>query len=145
MSATHVSTRPADKSRDMAEPAASSPIPQDRRTSPLALRAAGADFVVMANEVNVLLEATDVMSHALEEDIARHPESASVSRPVLESYKALRLALLTGSPSFADPPLVLDDETSRRLRSVLVDVGGYQRGELASALRQLRDALVSGV
>jgi hypothetical protein len=113
----------------------------ERRTAPLALRVGRAEVILTARDVQELLDALDTLVVGLERELAADPASAVATVTALDAYARLRCDLLVAPWRLGADPLELDAGGMARLRSVLADLAGYQRGAVGAGLAALRDAL----
>jgi hypothetical protein len=113
------------------------------RTRPLALRVGVNGVVLDAAEVNLLVGSIERLVDGMRRAHlgSSRPGAAEALRAHLEELESLQQALLSSSLTLLDPPLELDKGRALLVRQVLSDIVGYQRGELAGGLRELRQAL----
>ena len=93
---------------------------------------------MLAVDVNALIEAMERLIETSEEALEQAPDASPVSRAALDDLDRLATTLATASPGLTDPPISLDRTGARGLRNAMVDLAGYQRGELTPGLRDLR-------
>jgi hypothetical protein len=118
-----------------------------RRERPLPVRAGGAEVILVAADVNLLIDSIERFADGLRESYLNpeRPGRAEVLRAQVDELQSLQEALATACSSLADPPLVIDTDRVGLLRKVLAEVTGYQRGELTAGLRALRLILAAAV
>ena len=112
-------------------------------TRPLALQVADGELMLVASDVNVLLDAIERLAEGMRESFLQHhqPGVAEALETRSAELASLQEALATPARSLADPPLEITRVRARLLREVLADITGYQRGELTPGLRDLRRVL----
>jgi hypothetical protein len=114
-----------------------------RRTKPLSVRIGSINLILVAADVNLLIEAAGRLAEGMRQTHEREgPATTAESlRLHLAELESLREVLANAAGSPADPPLAITRERARLLRQVMADVTGYQRGELTVSLRELRQIL----
>jgi hypothetical protein len=114
-----------------------------RRTKPLPVRIGSVNLILVAADVNLLIEAAERLAQGMQQTHERegHAGTAESLRLHLAELESLQEALASACGSLADPPLEISRERARLLRQVMADVTGYQRGELTVPLRELRQIL----
>ena len=113
-------------------------------TRPLALQVADGELMLVASDVNVLLDAIERLAEGMRESFLHHHHQPGVLEALQTrsaELESLLYALATPARSLADPPLEITSVRARLLREVLADITGYQRGELTPGLRELRRVL----
>jgi hypothetical protein len=117
--------------------------PRARRTGPVALRVGRRDVILFPAEVNLLVDGLDRYAIGLTKPVAgdNAPATTETLQQALTGLAALAKELTESSSRITDPPLEIDGERARLLRRVMVDIAGYQRGELPLGLYELRQAL----
>jgi hypothetical protein len=112
-------------------------------TRPLALLVGDGEFLLVASDVNVLLDAIERLAEGMREAFLHHQQPGVLDALKTRSaeLESLQVALATPARSLADPPLEITRMHARLLREVLADITGYQRGELTPGLRDLRRVL----
>jgi len=112
-------------------------------TRPLALQVGDGELLLVASDVNVLLDAIERLAEGMRESCLYHQQPGVLEALLTRSaeLESLQDALATPARSLADPPLEITRVRARLLREVLADITGYQRGELTPGLRDLRRVL----
>jgi len=112
-------------------------------TRPLALQVGDGELLLVASDVNVLLDAIERLAEGMRESFLHHQQPGVLEALLTRSaeLESLQDALATPARSLADPPLEITRVRARLLREVLADITGYQRGELTPGLRDLRRVL----
>ena len=112
-------------------------------TRPLALQVGDGELILVASDVNVLLDAIERLAEGMRESCLYHQQPGVLEALLTRSaeLESLQDALATPARSLADPPLEITRVRARLLREVLADITGYQRGELTPGLRDLRRVL----
>ena len=112
-------------------------------TRPLALQVGDGELLLVASDVNVLLDAIERLAEGMREASLhrRQPGVLEALQTRSDELESLQEALATPARSLADPPLEITRVRARLLREVLADITGYQRGELTPGLRDLRRVL----
>ena len=112
-------------------------------TRPLALQVGDGELLLVASDVNVLLDAIERLAEGMREAFLHHQQPGVLEALLTRSaeLESLQDALATPARSLADPPLEITRVRARLLREVLADITGYQRGELTPGLRDLRRVL----
>jgi hypothetical protein len=121
--------------------------PLARRTVPLALRVGQRDVILFPAEVNLLVDGLDKYATGMTKPVAGEntPATTETLQQELTALAALAKELTESSPRITDPPMEINRERTRLLRRVIVDITGYQRGELPLGLYELRQALKDGI
>ena len=118
---------------------------REPRTRPLPVLVDDEEVILLADDVNALIESADKLvasTHAsLERAGQRHLHE--VAQRSLDELEELTELLSTAALRFGDPPLELDADRTRVLRKVLADISGYQRRELTPGLQELRTLVTS--
>ena len=112
-------------------------------TRPLALQVGDGELLLVASDVNVLLDAIERLAEGMRESCLHHQQPGVLEALLTRSaeLESLQDALATPARSLADPPLEITRVRARLLREVLAEITGYQRGELTPGLRDLRRVL----
>lgn len=123
-----------------------SPTPEpavhvERRSAALPVLVGPVELILLAPEVNALLDGIDSLAEGLAAEVAQKPGTGEEALALADGYARLRETLLTACRTFADPPLELDRGEADRLRGVLADLRGYQRSDLPEGLSRLAGAL----
>jgi hypothetical protein len=111
---------------------------------PLALDVGDEEVILVASDVDALLDAITRIAEGMRESFLQHRHQAGVLevlRARAAELEALWDALAAPTRSLVDPPLEVTRDRARLLREVLADITGYQRGELTPGLRELRRLL----
>lgn len=113
------------------------------RTRPLPLLVGEDEVILLADDVNQLVESADKLVAATYESLKRAggEHSHDASQKAIDELEAIREALTSGGLRFDDPPVEVDRDRARVLRQLLADIDGYQRRELTPGLRDLRRQL----
>jgi len=117
---------------------------REPRTRPLPVLVGGVEVILLAEDVNALLESVDNLVASTRKSLERAGATHihEIAQRSIDELEELGDQLATSGGRFGDPPLEIDGDGSRVLRKVLADIDGYQRRELTPGLRELR-ALVS--
>jgi hypothetical protein len=119
------------------------------RTEPLVIRRGIRETTLAASEVNLLIEGAQELARGarnahdqrqVEDDHLREHLDELLHGHVSE-LTALAEELASASPSPQDPPMDVTRAQGRLIRQVMSDLSGYQRRDLTTALRQLRQIL----
>jgi hypothetical protein len=118
---------------------------REPRTRPLPVLVGGNEVILLAEEVNALIESVDKLVASTYESIERAGQRHlhEIAQRSIDELEALADVLTGYGGRFGDPPLELDGDRSRVLRKVLADFDGYQRRELTAGLRELRAFLAA--
>jgi hypothetical protein len=117
--------------------------PRARRTVPLALQVGPREVILLPAEVHLLVDGLDRYATALTKPVAgdNTPATTETLQQALTELTALAKELTESASHITGPPMEIDRERMRFLRQVMVDIAGYQRGELPLGLYDLRQAL----
>jgi hypothetical protein len=124
---------------DQSQPAPS----REPRTRPLPVRVGAVEVILLAEDVNALLESVDNLVASTYKSLEKAGATHEIGRRSIDELEELGERLATSGGRFGDPPLEIDNDGSRLLRKVLADIDGYQRRELTPGLRELRALLSS--
>jgi len=124
----------------------SQPAPtREPRTRPLPVLVDGVEVILLAEDVNVLLESVDNLVASTHKSLERAGATQlhEVAQRSIDELEELGDRLATAGGRLGDPPLEIDQDGSRVMRKVLADIDGYQRRELTPGLRELRTRLAT--
>lgn len=122
----------------------SQPAPtREPRSRPLPVLVGGVEVILLAEDVNALLESVDNLVASTHKSLERAGASLEIGQRSIDELEDLGNRLSTSGGRLGDPPLELDGDRSRVMRKVLADIDGYQRRELTPGLRELRALLAS--
>ena|SRR5690348_2900017 len=113
--------------------------PRRRRSGPLPLRVGGVEVLLLAAEVDLLLDAVALLRTTVE-DAARkagRPQPQDVDDALAELAELLHSSART----LADEPFEPTADQRRLLNQALADLVGYHRVDLPGGLRTLREHL----
>ena len=116
---------------------------RELRTRPLPLRVGDGEVILLADDVNQLVESADKLVAATYESLKRTSGQNEVSQKAIEELESMSEVLTTAGLRFGDPPVEVDRDRARVLRQLLADIDGYQRRELTPGLRDLRQRLTA--
>jgi len=120
----------------------SHPAPsREPRTRPLPVLIGGVEVILLAEDVNALLESVDNLVATTYRSLERAGANLEIGQKSIDELEELGDALATSGGRLGDPPVEIDGDRSRVLRKVLADIDGYQRRELTPGLRDLRAQL----
>jgi hypothetical protein len=122
----------------------SQPAPsREPRTRPLPVLVGGTEVILLAEDVNALLQSVDNLVASTYKSLERAGASLEIGQRSIDELEELGEQLATSGGRLGDPPLEIDGDGSRVMRKVLADIDGYQRRELTPGLRELRTLLAS--
>jgi hypothetical protein len=124
----------------------SQPAPtREPRARPLPVLVGGVEVILLAEDVNVLLESVDNLVASTHKSLERAGATRlhEVAQRSIDELEELGDRLATAGGRLGDPPLEIDQDRSRVMRKVLADIDGYQRRELTPGLRELRTLLAT--
>jgi hypothetical protein len=113
------------------------------RTRPLPLRVGDGEVILLADDVNQLVESADKLVAATYESLKRSGAEHDVSQKAIDELESISEVLTTEGLRFGDPPVEVDRDRARVLRQLLADIDGYQRRELTPGLLDLRRQLTA--
>jgi hypothetical protein len=122
----------------------SHPAPsREPRSRPLPVLVGGVEVILLAEDVNALLQSVDNLVASTYKSLERAGASLEVGQRSIDELEELGRELATSGGRLGDPPLEIDRDSSRVMRKVLADIDGYQRRELTPGLRELRALLAT--
>jgi hypothetical protein len=116
---------------------------REPRKGPLPVRVGDVEVILLAEDVNALLESVDNLVASTYKSLEKAGATHEIGQRSIDELEELGNRLATSGGRFGDPPLEIDNDSSRVLRKVLADIDGYQRRELTPGLRELRALLSS--
>ena len=112
------------------------------RDRPLTLALDGRYVVVLADDVNLLIDAAEQLLAGMAEQVTQgRASAASVTYEQVASLDSFIDSLATAALTLADPPLEIPAPDRTIVRRLLAEIRGYQRGELTPGLQELRNEL----
>jgi hypothetical protein len=109
----------------------------------LPLRVGDGEVILLADDVNQLVESADKLVAATYESLKRAGGEHEVSQKAIDELESISEVLTTEGLGFGDPPVDVDRDRARILRQLLADIDGYQRRELTPGLLDLRRQLTA--
>ena len=118
---------------------------REPRTRPLPVLVGGVEVILLAEDVNALLESVDNLVASTHKSLERAGATHlhEIAQRSIDELEELGDQLATSGGRLGDPPLEIDNDRTRVLRKVLADIDGYQRRELTPGLRELRGLVSS--
>ena len=110
-----------------------------RRSAPLPLRIGTDEVLLLAAEVDLLLDAVAFLRATIDEAARRAGRPSP--REVIAQLDELAGLLHSSAVKLTDEPFAPTAEQARLLRQALADLVGYHRTDLPNGLRSLREQL----